>query len=85
MMLEHILLFTNMSLIFAALAHRVALLGNLQSARNFVQRFRVSFGIVNHLILIDSSISDVHVDDVLVLASAYATSSVLLFVDMIQK
>ena len=63
MMLEHILLFTNMSLIFAALAHRVALLGNLQSSRNFVQRFRVSFGIVNHLILIDSSISDVHVDE----------------------
>lgn len=58
--LEHILMFTNMSVLFAALAHRVVMLGNLQSARNFAQRSIFSFNVVHHLVLVESSLCDVH-------------------------
>ena len=59
--LECILLLTNISVLFAALANRVTLLGNLQSAQNFVQRCHISFNIVNYLIHIDSSMPDVQI------------------------
>ena len=50
-------------MLFATLSHRVVLLGNFQSAHNFVQRYHISFSIVHHLIHIDSFTSDVQVNE----------------------
>ena len=50
-------------MLFAALAYHVVLLGNFQSAYNFVQRCHISFGIVHYLIHIDSFTLDVQVNE----------------------
>lgn len=61
--LEHVLLFANISVLFAALVHRVVFLCDFQSARNFAQRSRVSFNIASHLVRVESSISDVQLSE----------------------
>ena len=63
LILENILLFTNISVLFAALAHRAALLSNFQTARNFIQRSQISLNVTEHLINIELSLSDVRVDN----------------------
>ena len=57
--LEYVLLFVQISTVFAALSAYSILLSNVYATRTFLRRSRVSLGIVNRLIDTDSSISDI--------------------------
>ena len=63
LILENILLLTNISILFAALDHRTALLSNFLVARIFIQCSQISLNIIEHLINIESHVFNARISN----------------------